>query len=54
LLWQHVAYRADTVERRVGPPYGIVVAVTSNISDADTSSLATKIAHVFAAPAVSR
>jgi CubicO group peptidase (beta-lactamase class C family) len=30
------------------PEYGIVVAVTSNISYADTSSLAVKIAQAFA------
>ena len=29
------------------PDYGIVVAVTSNITDADTFSLAVKIAEVF-------
>jgi hypothetical protein len=29
------------------PEYGIVVAVTSNISYADTSSLAVKIAEAF-------
>jgi CubicO group peptidase (beta-lactamase class C family) len=33
------------------PEYGIVVAVTSNISYADTSSLAVKIAEAFAQPA---
>jgi hypothetical protein len=30
------------------PEYGMVVAVTSNISYADTSSLAVKIAEAFA------
>jgi CubicO group peptidase (beta-lactamase class C family) len=33
------------------PEYGIVVAVTSNISHADTSSLALKVAEAFAQPA---
>jgi CubicO group peptidase (beta-lactamase class C family) len=33
------------------PEYGIVVAVTSNISYADTFSLAVKIAEIFAPPA---
>ena len=36
------------------PEYGMAVAVTSNISFADTSSIAERIAQTFAAPARDR
>jgi hypothetical protein len=36
------------------PEHGIVVAVTSNISHADTASIARRVAQAFAAQSASR